>query len=167
MTQKPKYCKRFETNSHWRKLSMIIVWAHYCNASPKPESFFIFFVYNFCSYLSYYESAWVEISTDDSPYIDTSKLMYNWSFLFVVLHIPRFWPSTFNFDAVDLNGPNSQRWFISNPWIIFSPWTTTRVKQAWCNTYNNWSPMMTTRRSKTQLFWAYFSPWIYINHRFE
>ena len=25
MSQKPKYCKNFERNSHWRKLSMIMV----------------------------------------------------------------------------------------------------------------------------------------------
>ena len=56
VSQKPKYCKRFEINSHWRKLSMIMVWERYCNASPKPD-FFIFFYFH--SYLSWYESVWI------------------------------------------------------------------------------------------------------------
>ena len=88
VSQKPKYCKSFEKkNSHWRKLSMIMVWKHYCYASPKPEFFFIFFVYIF-----------IHISANMSPFglkfsqmifhTETSKLMYNWSFLFVVLHKP-------------------------------------------------------------------------------
>ena len=58
-------CKNFERNSHWRKLSMIMVWERYCNASPKPELFFIFFVYIFlhisANNFFYYESVWVEI----------------------------------------------------------------------------------------------------------
>ena len=32
---------------------------------------------------------------------ETSKLMYNWSFLFVVLHKPTLLPSTFNVDEVE------------------------------------------------------------------
>ena len=40
-----KYCKNFERNSHWRKLSMIMVWERDCNASPKPE-FFLFSLFN-------------------------------------------------------------------------------------------------------------------------
>ena len=82
VSQKPKYCKHFERNNHWRKLSMIMVWERYCNASPKPEFFFIFFVYIF-----------IHISANMSPFglkfsqmiihTETSKLMYNWSFLFV------------------------------------------------------------------------------------
>ena len=69
-----------------------MVWERYCNASPKPEFFFpvlfIFFVYIF-----------IHISANMSPFglkfsqmilhTETSKLMYNLSFLFVVLHKPR------------------------------------------------------------------------------
>ena len=48
VSQKPKYCKNFERNSHWRKLSMIMVWERYCNASPKPEFFlFSLFIFSF------------------------------------------------------------------------------------------------------------------------
>ena len=72
-----------------------MVWERYCYASPKPEFFFIFFVYIF-----------IYISANMSPFglkfsqmilhTETSKLMYNWSFLFVVLHKPTLLPSTFN-----------------------------------------------------------------------
>ena len=94
MSQKPKYCKNFERNSHWRKLSMVMVWERYCYASPKPNYFFIFFVYIF-----------IHISANMSPFglkfsqmilqTETSKLMYNWFFLFVVLHKPTLLPSIF------------------------------------------------------------------------
>ena len=97
VSQKPKYCKIIERNytcSHWRKISMIMVWERYCNASPKPVFFFTFFVYIF-----------IHISANMSPFglkfsqmilhIKTSKLMYKWSFLFVVLHKPTLLPSTF------------------------------------------------------------------------
>ena len=93
-----KYCKSFERNSHWRKLSMIMVWERYCYASPKPGFFFIFSVYIF-----------IHISANMSPFglkfsqmilhTETSKLMYNWSFLFVVLHKPTLLPSTFNINS--------------------------------------------------------------------
>ena len=63
------------------------------NASPKPELFFIFFVYIF-----------IYISANMSPFglkfsqmilhTETSKLMYSWSFLFEVLHKPTPLPST-------------------------------------------------------------------------
>ena len=59
-----------------------MVWERYCYASPKPEFFFIFFVYIF-----------IRISANTNPFglqfsqmilhTETSKLMYNWSFLFV------------------------------------------------------------------------------------
>ena len=72
-----------------------MVWEHYCNASPKPEFFFIFFV-----------DIFIHISANMSPFglkfsqmilhTETSKLMYNWSFLFVVLHKPTLLPSIFN-----------------------------------------------------------------------
>ena len=91
ISQKPKFCKNFERNSHWRKLSMIMLWERYCNASPKPEFFFIFCVYSFIHISAKYKSVWVEIL-----HTETSKLMYNWSFLFVVLHQPTLLPSTFN-----------------------------------------------------------------------
>ena len=95
VSHKLKYCKNFERNSHWRKLSMIMVWERYCNASPKTRILFIFFVYIF-----------IRISANISPFglkfsqmilhTETSKLMYNLSFLFVVLHKPTLLPSTFN-----------------------------------------------------------------------
>ena len=94
VSQKPKYCKNFERNGHWRKLSMIMVWERYCNASPKPEFFFIFFVYIF-----------IHISANMSPFglkfsqmilhTERSRMMCNWSFLFEVLHKPTLLPSTF------------------------------------------------------------------------
>ena len=78
---------------------MIMVWERYCYASPKPEFCFIFFVYIF-----------IHISADMSVFglkfsqmilhTKTSKLMYNWFFLFVVLLKPTFLPSTFNTQEV-------------------------------------------------------------------
>ena len=73
-----------------------MVWERYCYASPKPEFFYIFFVYIF-----------IYISANMSPFglklsqmilhTETSKLMYNWFFLFVhvVLRKPTLFPSTF------------------------------------------------------------------------
>ena len=92
VSQKPKYCnnKNFERNSHWRKLSMIMVWERF----SKTRILFIFFVYIF-----------IHISANMSPFglkfsqmilhTETSKLMYNRSFLFEVLHKPTLLPSTF------------------------------------------------------------------------
>ena len=72
---------------------MIVVWERYCYASPKPELFSSFF--HFFS---------IHISANMSPFglkisqmifhTETSKRMYNWSFLFVVLHKPTLLPST-------------------------------------------------------------------------
>ena len=57
--QKPKYCKNFERNSHWRKLSMIMVWERYCNASPKPEfCLFSLFIFSFISQLIWVRLGW-------------------------------------------------------------------------------------------------------------
>ena len=57
--QKPKYCKNFERNSHWRKLSMIMVWERYCNTSPKPEFFlFSLFIFSFISQLIWVRLGW-------------------------------------------------------------------------------------------------------------
>ena len=94
VSQKPKYCKRFERNSHWRKLSMIMVRERYCNASPKPEFFLIFFVYIFI-HISANMSLFGLKFSQMILHTETSKLMYNWSFLFEVLHKPTFLPSTF------------------------------------------------------------------------
>ena len=59
VSQKPKYCKNFERNSHWRKLSMIMVWERYCNASPKPEFFlFSLFIFSFISRLIWVRLGW-------------------------------------------------------------------------------------------------------------
>ena len=94
VSQKPKYCKNFKRNSHWGKLSMIMVWEHYCNASPKPEFFlFSLFIFSFISQL-----IWVHLGWNFHRWFSiqkTSKLMYNWSFLFVVLHRATLLPSTF------------------------------------------------------------------------
>ena len=95
VSQKPKYCKNFERNSHWRKLSMIMVWERYCNASPKPELFLFLFVYIFI-HISANMSLFGLKFSQMILHTETSKLMYNWSFLFVVLHKPTLLPSTFN-----------------------------------------------------------------------
>ena len=92
--------QKLRKNSHWRKLSMIMVWERYCYASPKLEFFVIFFVYIF-----------IHISANMSPFglifsqiilhTETSKLMYKLSFLFVVLHKPTLLPSTFKILTVN------------------------------------------------------------------
>ena len=59
VSQKPKYSKNLERNSHWRKLSMIMVWEHYCNASPKPEFFLLsLFIFSFISRLIWVHLGW-------------------------------------------------------------------------------------------------------------
>ena len=59
VSQKPKYCKNFERNSHWRNLSMIMVWERYCNAFPKPEFFlFSLFIFSFLSQLIWVRLGW-------------------------------------------------------------------------------------------------------------
>ena len=59
VSQKTKYCKNFERNSHWRKLSVIMVWERYCNASPKPEFFlFSWFIFSFISRLIWVRLGW-------------------------------------------------------------------------------------------------------------
>ena len=59
VSQKPKYCKNFERNSHSRKLSMIMVWERYCNASPKPEFFlFSLYIFSFISQLIWVRLGW-------------------------------------------------------------------------------------------------------------
>ena len=99
MSQKPKYYKSFERNSHWRKLSMIMMWERYCNASPKPGILFIFFVYIFI-HISANMSLFGLKFSQMILHTETSKLMHNWSFLFVVLHKPTLLPSTFNAGAI-------------------------------------------------------------------
>ena len=94
VSQKHKYCKNFERNSHWRKLSMIIVWERYCNASPKPEFFlFSLFIFSFISRLMWVRLGW-NFHTQMILHTETSKLMYNWSFLFEVLHKLTLLPSS-------------------------------------------------------------------------
>ena len=94
VTQKPKYCKSFERNSHWRKLSMMMVWERYCNASPKPEFFLIsLFIFSFISQL-----IWVHLGWNFHRWFSIQKQV-NWCtidpFVFVVLHKPTLLPSTF------------------------------------------------------------------------
>ena len=94
VSQKPKNCKNFERNSHWRKLSMIMMWESYCNASPKPE-FFLFSLFIF-SFISQQNMNTFGLKFSQMIlHAETSKLMYNWSFLLVVLHKPTLLPSTF------------------------------------------------------------------------
>ena len=102
--------KNFERNSHWRKLSMIMVWEHYCNTSSKPEFFFIFFVYIFI-HISANMSLFGLKFSQMILHTETSKLMHNWSFLFVVLHKPTLLPSTFNlwWFRNPLLGPENKR----------------------------------------------------------
>ena len=96
VSQKPKYYKNFERNSHWSKLSMIMMWERYCNASPKPEFFlFSLFIFSFISQL-----IWVCLGWNFHILFSIQKQvnwLYNWSFLFVVLHKPSWTllPSTF------------------------------------------------------------------------
>ena len=129
VSQKPKYCKSFEKNSHWRKLSMIMVWERYCNASPKPELFlFSLFIFSFISQL-----IWVRLGWNFHQMIfhtETSKLMYNWSFLFVVLHKPTLLPSNFKVPlpkvpctTSHLNRPRT--WFDVYDLIIECPMSNT------------------------------------------
>ena len=72
-----------------------MVWECYCNASPKPEFFFIFFVY-ICIHISANMSPFGLKFSHMILHTETSKLMYNWSFLFEVLHKPTLLLSTFN-----------------------------------------------------------------------
>ena len=73
VSQKPKYCKNFERNSHWRKLSMIMVWERYCNASPKPEFFlFSLFIFSFISQL-----IWVRLGLNFHRWFSIQK-QGNW-----------------------------------------------------------------------------------------
>ena len=62
-----------------------MVWQRYCYASPKPEFLFIFFVYIFI-HISANMSQFGFKFSQMILHTETSKLMYNWSFLFVVLH---------------------------------------------------------------------------------
>ena len=75
----------------------------------KTRSLFIFFVYIF-----------IHISANMSPFglkfsqmilhTETSKLMYNWSFLFKVLHKPTLLPSTFKLENLQIS--------CSNPYLV-------------------------------------------------
>ena len=104
VSQKPKYCESFERNSHWRKLSMIMVWERYCNASPKTE-FFLFSNFIFFIHISANMSPFGLKFSQMILHTETSKLMYNyWSFIFVVLHKPTLLPSTFNKQHLELRG---------------------------------------------------------------
>ena len=73
VSQKPKYCKNFERNSHLRKLSMIMVWERYCNASPKSEFFlFSLFIFSFISQL-----IWVRLGRNFHRWFSIQKQV-NW-----------------------------------------------------------------------------------------
>ena len=94
VSQKPKYCKNFKINSHWRKLSLIMVSERYCNVSPKPE-FFLFSLFYIFIHISANMRLFGLKFSQMILHTETNKLMYNWSFLFVVLHKPTLLPSTF------------------------------------------------------------------------
>ena len=72
-----------------------MVCERYCYASPKPEFFFIFYVYIFI-HISANMSLFGLKFSQRILHTETSKLVYNWSFLFVVLHKPTLLLSTFN-----------------------------------------------------------------------
>ena len=128
VSQKPKYCKSFERNSHWRKLSMIMVWERYCIRFSKTRILFIF-VYIF-----------IHISANMNPFglkfsqmilhTETSKLMYNWSFLFVVLHKPTLLTSTFKVQCVPLYRTKRT---IKCHLLLLHTWSlkTTKYKYLW------------------------------------
>ena len=55
----PNIAKTLKEISHWRKLSMIMVWERYCNASQKPEFFlFSLFIFSFISQLIWVRLGW-------------------------------------------------------------------------------------------------------------
>ena len=54
------------------KLSMIMVWEHYCNASPKPEFFLVFFVYIFIHILANMSPFGLKFSQMILPYRNKS-----------------------------------------------------------------------------------------------
>ena len=59
VSQKHKYCKNFQRNSHWKKLSVIMWWERYSNASPKPDFFlFSLFIFSFISQLIWIRLGW-------------------------------------------------------------------------------------------------------------
>ena len=90
----PNIAKALTKNCHWR----ILIYDNGVRALllrfSKTRNLSFFFVYIF-----------IHISANMSPFglkfsqmilhTETSKLMYNWSFLFIVLHKPTLLPSTF------------------------------------------------------------------------
>ena len=125
VSQKPKYCKNFEINSHWRKLSMIMVWERYCNASPKPEFFlFSLFIFSFISQLILVRLDW-----NFHRWFSIQKqvlLMYNWSFLFEVLHKPTLLPSTFKCQCHVAISVSKSTWYFTCinhvDWSVYFLW---------------------------------------------
>ena len=49
---------------------------------------------------------------------ETSKLMYNWSFLFIVLHKPTLLPSTFNSAFTHGLFKKNREKFPGNVWLV-------------------------------------------------
>ena len=94
VSQKPKYCKIFERNSHWKKWSMIMVWQRYCFTLLQNQNSFLFslFIFSFISPLIFRSPFGLKFS-QMILHTETSKLMYNWYFLFVVLYKPTLLPS--------------------------------------------------------------------------
>ena len=77
VSQKPKYCKNFERNGHWRKLCMIMVQERYCiKRFSKTRILFIFFVYIFIHISANLSPFWLKFS-QMILHTETSKLMYN------------------------------------------------------------------------------------------
>ena len=84
----------------WKKLSVEkIIYDNGMRALhvtlPQTRIIFIFFVYIFIHNLANKSPFGLKFS-QMILHTETSKLVYNWSFLFVVLHKPTLLPSTFN-----------------------------------------------------------------------
>ena len=57
-----------------------MVWERYSNASPKPEFFFVYIFINISGNMNPFGLIFLQMIL----HTETSKLMYNWSFLCVV-----------------------------------------------------------------------------------
>ena len=123
MSQKPKYCKNFERNSHWRKLFMIMVWERYCNASPKPEFFlFSLFIFSFISQL-----IWVRLGWNFHRWFSIQKQV-NWCTIdpfSLKFCTGQHLPSTFNALSCHLSlsfEHSDTNWYKKKVYPIFGGW---------------------------------------------
>ena len=96
----------FKNNMIW-----MVFRERYCNASPNKSIQDIFYIL-LCLYFHSLSNQliWVQFKALKVvhrylwilPYQKRVELMYNWSFLFVVLHKPTLLPSTLNSDSINL-----------------------------------------------------------------